>query len=634
MHAAAGELPTMWRSSRDADAVDRFDQRGDAETVAERTKAAGTGTVVDVAVREENVSAPRLFDLTDLQREANKRHGLTAAKTLAAAQALYETHKFLSYPRTDSRFLTSDMAALVPTLVTRVKAADAAYAAAADAVAAACDPTVVINDAKVNDHHAIIPTDAAHDLSVLSADERKVYDLVVRRFLAALLPPQRLERTVVWVSVGGVPDLFRAAGRRELEPGFRIAWPESTKDAKGSKGAKGGKDGAEDGDDEEAGDDGVLPAVTVGEVVRVGEVEVAARQTKPPARFNEASLLGQMSTAGRLVTDEEAAEAMKESGLGTPATRAATVEKLISVEYLERQGRQLRATSKGRGVILALGDHPLVSPDLTGSWERRLHEMERSTPDEAAAQRRAFDADVRAFATEITAGFSGMTPDRLAVGRRVVAPCPVPGCEGSVVESKRGWGCDSWKSREEPGCGFSVWKEQSGKRVTEKELARRIDDVRTGKVTVTPPGQRVVLGECPRCDGSIVERQQSWGCSSWRSPKQTGCGYVIWKKDPDGTPVDEARARDLLALGRTNEREKPPAFAPCPRCDGSIVEREKFYGCDSWRSPRQSGCGTVVWKVQAGSAVTAEVALAQLEEMKGTPSPAKKKPSRKQPGRK
>jgi hypothetical protein len=122
----------------------------------------------------------------------------------------------------------------------------------------------------------------------------------------------------------------------------------------------------------------------------------------------------------------------------------------------------------------------------------------------------------------------------------------------------------------------------------------------------------------------VVERPASWGCSSWKSPKDTGCGYVIWRKDPDGSEVDEARAKDMLALGKSNAREKPPAFAPCPRCSGNIVERAKSYSCDSW-SPSKKGCGTTVWKVQASQEVTPEEVLAQLEAMKGTKAEKPKK---------
>jgi DNA topoisomerase-3 len=599
-----------WRASREKDAADRFSDRDDAVTLASAVSSVKTGSVMEVEVKDEAVGAPRLFDLTDLQREANKKYGITASKTLECAQALYETHKYLSYPRTDSRFITADMASTIPALVRRVKAAATEYEVAADAVLAACNPNVLVNDAKVTDHHAILPTDAVHDLSKLSTDERRIYDLVARRTLAALLSPQKLQRTIVWVLVdadGGT--WFRVAGRVELEPGWRIAQPVEN-DKKAKKEA--------DTDEEEASeDDGELPPMAVGDQLAVVGAEVVDRQTKAPGRFNEASLLGAMATAGRLVSDDEAADAMKDSGLGTPATRASILERLVNVEYLERQGRQLRATAKGRGLIIALGEHPLTAPDLTGEWERRLRALERSEPDQAEALRQEFSEASKAFTAEITAGFAGMGPELLRAGRRVVAPCPVPACSGEIAETKKGWACDSWKSKEEPGCGFTVWKERSGKKTTDKELHKYIADVKAGTVTVLPPGPKKVLGACPRCQVDVVERAASWGCASWKSPKDTGCGYVIWKKDTDGSIVDEARAKDMLALGTSNAKEKPPAFASCPRCSGNIVERAKSYSCDSW-SPSKKGCGTTVWKVQAAHELTPEEVLSQLDAMKGT----------------
>ncbi len=623
--AAAGmPVAGWWRSSREKDATDRFADRSSAEALASAVSAAKQGVVTDVEVKDETVGAPKLFDLTELQREANKRFGLTAAKTLECAQALYETHKFLSYPRTDSRYITSDMASTIPALVRRVKAAAPDYAAAADLVLAACNPQVLVNDAKVNDHHAILPTDAVHDLSKLSKDERNIYDLVARRTLAALLGPQKLQRTVVWVQVDAThedysPVWFRVSGKVEIEPGWKVALPAEPE--KGKK--KGGDD-----DEDTADDDGQLPPISVGEVLAISAAEVVDRQTKPPARYNEASVLGAMATAGRLVTDEDAAEAMKESGLGTPATRASILERLMKVEYLERQGRQLRATAKGRGLIIALGEHPLTAPDLTGEWERRLRGLERSAPDDAERLRAEFSAASRAFAADIITGFAEMTPELLKAGRKVVGPCPVPNCTGAVAETRKGWGCDSWKSKEEPGCGFAVWKDRAGKKTTEKDLAKYMTDVREGRITVLPPGPKNVIGACPKCSMDVVERQASFGCTSWKSPKETGCGYVIWKKDPDGSIVDEARAKDMLALGTSNAREKPPAFAPCPRCSGSIVERAKSFSCDSW-SPTKKGCGTTVWKVQAGHEVTPEEVMSQLEAMKGTKAERPKRKPKK-----
>ena len=599
-----------WRSGRDSDAADRTSGRDELDVVAAAVKAAGKGRIADVEVKPEMVAPPRLFDLTDLQREANKRFGMTATRTLAAAQACYEEHKVLSYPRTDSRFLPSDMEAGVVNLVRRVRAADADYHAAADALLPDVDASRLINDAKISDHHAIVPTDAAHDLSKLTDDQRKIYDLVARRLLASLLPAQELERTVVWVDVSTGDDAddtawFRAAGRREVTQGWRLAWPEASK--------------GDDGDDNE--DDRDLPALTVNMDATVDEAEVLGRKTKPPAYFNEASLLAAMASAGKFVEDDDAADAMKESGLGTPATRASIIERLVKVEYLERKGRQLRATDKGRGVVLALGDHMLTRPALTGSWEQRLRELEQADPADVDDLRQRFDDAVRAFAGEVVDGLTGMEPTLMQAGRRVLVSCPMPDCDGDIIEGRKAWGCTSWRSRDETGCGFAFWKQQSGKKKTEKQMLAFAKKVAEGKETVTPRGPRVVLGGCPRCDGEIVERAKSWGCNSWKSPKETGCGYVLWKTNPDGSELVEEAARELLAEGKMNARERV-VLGGCPRCDGEIVERAKSWGCNSWKSPKETGCGYVLWKTNPdGSELFEEDARELLAEGKMNSKP-------------
>jgi DNA topoisomerase-3 len=592
-----------WRSGREGEVLDRLEKKEEAERIALAVKVAAAGEIESVEIKNENVQPPKLFDLTSLQREANKRYGMSAARTLAAAQALYESHKYLTYPRTDSQYITSDMASTLAGLVGVVKSAVPELAAAADAVAANLKPERVVNDAKVTDHHAIIPTDSQHDLGKLSEDEKRIYELVARRFLAALMTPQVLERTVAWVKVqtASKVEWFRAAGRRELDAGWRLAWPEQTGKQKEAEG--------DDGETKE--EDGALCELHQGETPNVRSTKTHEKMTKAPARYNEASLLGAMETAGRFVEDEELAEAMKERGLGTPATRAAIVENLLERSYVERQGRALVATDKGRGLIVALGEHPLVRPDLTGEWEARLRRIEKLGQTEAVSGRAGFGTAVRDFVRDVVESFAGKTPADLQAGRRSFGKCPQPGCEGTVVLGKIAWGCSSWKSKEEPGCGFVFWRDQNGKKQTEKHLAEFIEKVRKGEITVGQRMERVVLGKCPRCQEEVVERSKGWGCSSWKSPKETGCGYAIWKTNPDGSSVDAEAAAAMLAAGVTNQKEKT-VLVECPRCGGSIVERPKFYGCDSWKSPRQKGCGILVWKLNKGVPLGQEEILAEV----------------------
>src|SRR5206468_1126849 len=305
------------------------------------------------------------------QREANTRFGFSARRTLGAAQRLYEEHKALTYPRTNSRFLTTDMVEEIKPTAELVghrpeyrKAAD--YVRSLDLLPLGR----VVDDAKVTDHHAIIPTRTEHPVEKMNDDDHRVYDLVARRFLAVFHPDAILENTRVETTVEG--HVFRTRGKVLLVAGWRAVYLSMPDAARSSSAADPGLRGTGEGQDDEELDSGVLPKLAQGEPALTLEAESLAKETKPPRRYSDASLLGAMETAGRLVDDEELREAMKDSGIGTPATRASIIERLIDVGYLERDGRALVATEKGRNVIRLLGEHALTSPDLTGSWEHRL----------------------------------------------------------------------------------------------------------------------------------------------------------------------------------------------------------------------------------------------------------------------
>ena len=296
-----------------------------------------------------------------------------------------------------------------------------------------------------------------------------------------------------------------------------------------------------------------------------------AKQTRPPARYTESSLLRAMETAGKLVEDDEAAEAMKESGLGTPATRAATIEKLLDKEYLLREGKALRATDKGLALIRMLGDHQLTRPDLTGGWEKRLR-RDGARPATTAA---AFMRDIRRFTTETVAWFSDKDRTAMRVERREIGPCPR--CDGTIVERPKSYSCTSWKSAEEPGCGFTIWKQQGGRTISPEEAAELVAQ---GKDSAALDAERIVIGPCPTpgCGGEIVERGKSFGCTSWKSRTEPGCGYVIWKR-PRGAredvTVEEARA--LVAAGKTNaEQRSSEPLGACPTAGLRRADRREL----------------------------------------------------------
>jgi DNA topoisomerase-3 len=283
-----------------------------------------------------------------------------------------------------------------------------------------------------------------------------------------------------------------------------------------------------------------------------------------------------METAGRTIEDEELREAMKDSGLGTPATRAETIEKLVRVEYVERIGRSLRASSKGRQAIGLLRENALTSAELTGAWEKRLTEIERGHE-----QRGAFMQDIRAFAAGIVDYFRNLTIEEVRAQRATIGPCP--NGDGTISENRMAYGCSSWKSKEEPGCGFVIWKRIKGRAVSPAEARQLLEQGSTDLLDgfkTRPSRARLVLGEgnevqvvaedgarldlpaakreaiatCPRCGGEIRENSRAYGCSSWKSRKEPGCGFVIWKSTK-GRTISPEEARQVIEQGATGPLE-------------------------------------------------------------------------------
>jgi len=437
--AASGER--VYEGRYHAGAKPRMATAAEADAIV-ATVTGQTGEITQLETTKRKERAPLLYDLTSLQRDANGRFGFTARRTLAAAQRCYEEHKVLTYPRTSSRYLTSDMIAELKPIAGHVGAAGRDYQQAAAYVQGLdmLPLARVVADDKVGDHHAIIPTNSTHGLDKLSDDDRRIYDLVARRFLAVFHPEAVFENTKVETTVAG--HVFRTRGKVLLVPGWRGVYGQL---------AEGDGQAA---DDDDAGRDQQLPKLERDEQVQTREVAAAEKETKPPRRYSDASLLGAMETAGKLVDDDEMREAMKESGIGTPATRASIIERLIDVGYIERDGRALVATEKGLNVIRLLGEHPLTSPSLTGSWEQRLGKIERGEEP-----RDRFMSDIAGFADSTVQELDAKLKD-VRIPRANLGPCPV--CGNDIVENRKGFSC--W-SREDPGCGFVIWKSKAGKQL-------------------------------------------------------------------------------------------------------------------------------------------------------------------------
>ncbi len=507
----------QWRDGATA----RLGSAAIAEAICDRDRPA-QAIVEAVRARTVREAPPLLFDLTALQRTANRRFGFTAARTLELAQALYERHKVLTYPRTDSRHLTTDVAAELPALFAALANLPDYAAFAAPLVAAPPVPGKrVVDDTKVHDHHAIIPTGTT---SHLDRDEQRLYDLVVRRFLGAFHGDAEFAVTEAWIRVGppgptpkfgdagdaicealpAMPDRYLARGRVRVAAGWQaVAGIEPKRDKEG---------------DEEAAP--LLPPLVEGQVL-AGTYAPHAKQTTPPHRFTEATLLGAMESAGKAIDDEALRLAMKDCGLGTPATRAAVIETLLKRDYIARDKQSLVPTATGIGLIEALPVASLASPELTGQWEARLARIARGEESRAA-----FMADIARYVAELVGAIrrakaapppAGQPPPQprehrespradartpaapparsaktraaspaktasrvpKAAKRDEAGPLPCPRCAGEVIAGARGWGCSRWKA----GCKFVVWFETCGRKLTATQLRELVTQGKTRKAT-------------------------------------------------------------------------------------------------------------------------------------------------------
>jgi DNA topoisomerase-3 len=363
----------------------RLFDRERAEGIA--AKVSGQTARVTEVKREAKLEPPPLaYDLTELQRDANRKYGFSAKTTSGVMQQLYEHHKLVTYPRTDSRHLSED---IVPTLPERLRAiAVGSYAEAARVLLKSGLKVTkrLVDNSKVSDHHAIIPTEEPVYLSKLSPEELKVYDLIVKRFLAVLSPAFEYEQTTVRAEVAG--ERFGAKGKIVKSKGWR---------------------GIYDGGapDEEADDDGpeqTLPEIKPGDPLKILSVRTQPAKTKPPARYTEATLLSAMEHPGKLIEDQKLREALdNRGGLGTPATRAEIIEKLFNSFYMERNGKEIVPTSKGIQLI-GLVPAELKSAELTGKWEQQLTEISKGRAD-----RGAFMAGIRGYAGQLVATVAGGT---------------------------------------------------------------------------------------------------------------------------------------------------------------------------------------------------------------------------------
>ena len=583
----AGEYPAKWfnpEHKKDADPekkADRVWSEAEALAIAHAVRHK-TATVTEES-KPTTKASPGLFDLTSLQREANGRFGFSAKTTLALAQSLYERHKALTYPRTDSRHLPEDYVAVVKDTFTML--ADSGMRHLEPHAQTALKNNYVrklprvFDDKKVSDHFAIIPTLQAP--SGLSEAEQKLYDLVVRRFMAVFFPSAEYMVTtrISTVSEAGQHHAFKTEGKVLVNAGWMAVY---------------GKDAAQEAaDNEEEGK--TLVALKPSESARNESVDAKGLKTRPPARYSEATLLGAMEGAGKLVEDDELREAMQEKGLGTPATRAAIIEGLINEKYIFREGREMIPTAKAFQLftlLRGLGVEELSTPELTGGWEYKLAQMEQGK-----LSREAFMREIAAMTEHIVKKAKEFDRDTIP-GDYATLQVPCPTCGGVVKENYRRYTCVG-KDGASEGCGFSISKIPGGRTFESSEVEQFIRDKKIGPLEgfrskagwpftaeialkfdeeeknwklefdfgddnadsgeiVEFDASLPALGNCPKCGSPVHEHGSNYVCSKavpTHEQATPSCdfksGKIILQQ-----PVEREQMQKLLSEGKTDLLDK------------------------------------------------------------------------------
>ncbi|CAM3408993.1 DNA topoisomerase III [Polaromonas hydrogenivorans] len=591
--AEAGEYPGKWfdpkwkRAAANADNAepdpelksDRLWTEREAREIADAVRGQ-TATVTEES--KPTTQAPGLlFDLTSLQREANGKFGFSAKTTLSIAQSLYERHKALTYPRTDSRALPEDYVPVVRQTFEMLAQSGMSHLAPHAATALKGNyikPTKrIFDNAKVSDHFAIIPTLQAP--SGLSEAEQKVYDLVVRRFMAVFFPnAEYLVTTRISVSVG---HSFKTEGKVLVKPGWLAIY---------------GKEAAAEVAEAKEGDKGQsLVPVKPGERVGVEAADAKALKTRAPARYSEATLLGAMEGAGKTIDDDELREAMQEKGLGTPATRAATIEGLIAEKYMLREGRELIPTAKAfqlMTLLRGLDVQELSKAELTGEWEFKLAQMEHGK-----LSRETFMAEIAAMTKNLVAKAKGYSRDSVP-GDYATLQARCPNCGGVIKENYRRYTCTGATGDGE-GCGFSFGKTPAGRTFELAEVEQFLRDKKIGPLEgfrskagwpftaemvikfdeeaknyklefdfgddkkedsgeIVDFGDQPSLGVCPKCAGAVYELGKNYVCEKsvpTLDQPTPSCdfktGQVILQQ-----PIEREQMGKLLATGKTDLLDK------------------------------------------------------------------------------
>ena len=556
------ELAATWR---DSEGSSRLNTDALATALKQRVDGIAKGELVVERLdkKKQTERAPQLFDLTTLQRVANRRYGLSAERTLNAAQTLYERHKVLTYPRTDSNVLSEDQRAGLPGLIRDVGRHPDYARFSQQLLSSPLRITKrIIDDSKVSDHHAIVPTGKHVDLDRLGHDERNVFDIVARRFLAAFMPDAVFEVTKLVLRAGSLddrrpsmktstearekildalpppPDRFYATARVTVDAGWQAVEPPMSKT--------------------EAPE---IPTVQRGDRLPA-TLDTPKGQTRPPRRFDDASLLASMESAGKTIDDEALRAAMKDCGLGTPATRAATIETLIRREYVRRSKKQLVPTDRGIEVIDKLPVPTLASAEMTGEWERRLSAIAAGRDSRAA-----FMTDVAQFvreSVETMAGGGSATPFEPTV----LGPCPE--CQGDVMVKRSVFSCAA--------CSLSISRQVARREISPVEARTLFARGRVGPLY----GLRSKKGR--KFSATLVLKDGAVELEFAPRPGQDGGGRSA------GQTGRQSAAQKPRARANASKVDKPPPADPalatlvCPRCGQTgLIVGKAAWGCAHWR---------------------------------------------------
>lgn len=553
----------------------RLHDQAAAQSIINDIAPIQSGTVQSVITTEKKTKAPALYDLLTLQKDANKHFGYTAQETLDIAQNLYEEHKLISYPRTESRHISNDMVQELPRILSTVLKSPTTSQIARDAfkkenivpgsiTASLLRPRLskaYVDDTKLTDHHAIIPTYNTPPAN-LQERPRNIYQLIALRFLCIFLPPEIRDETTAIIKIG--EHSFRAKGFVIKDPGWTVIEPkskdadkkESPIDKEKETTGKGKKKEQDKGKDDE--DAQQLPPLNKGQDVAKLKEELKKGKTTAPKPYDDGTLLTAMKNAGQELDDEDLAVYMKQRGLGTPATRAAIIERLLRSGYIERNKKYLFPTDKGKALIQQVHAN-LKDVALTASWEQCLADMQ-----DGKLHVDKFEGDIAEFVKRILPDVANRSASMPQAGETSYGSCPQ--CQqGFVRQTPKGAGCNRWKE----GCNFTVWREVYGKELTDGQIKELVQN----KVTKPIKGfkkkdsaekfeSKLILGDdfkvrlegsnsngssgnfgvCPQCKGGLVRNSpKAAGCSRWKE----GCTFTIWRVQY-GKELTDEHIKDLI----------------------------------------------------------------------------------------